>query len=95
MAAPTKLVTEKGPRTLDVKKGDRVRLLLPLWDGTQRFEAGEEIHWQFDTPPSVEQACLASEKETPLDAPAMTDGKPPPGYVDPRTNEPIAAPPSV
>lgn len=95
MAAPTKLVTDKAPRTLDVKKGDRVRLLQPHWDGTQYFSADEEIHWPHDVPPTVDQACLTTEKVTPLTAPAMTDGKPPVGYVDPRTNEPMAAPPSA
>ena len=56
MATPTKLVTYKGPRTLDVKKGDKVRLLVPHHDGTQYFNAGEEIYWYSDTPPTVEQA---------------------------------------
>lgn len=87
MAPPTKLLGEKEPR-LAIKKGDRVRLLLPLWDGTQRFEAGEEISWPLDVSPTAEQACLASDKETPLDAPVMTDGRPPEGYIDPRTGQP-------
>ena len=94
MAAPIKSVGEKEPR-LAVKKGDRVRLLLPLWDGTQRFEAGEEIVWTLENPPTVEQACLASEKETPLDAPVMTDGRPPEGYLDPRTGLPFVPAPAV
>lgn len=94
MAAPIKSVGEKEPR-LAIKKGDRVRLLLPLWDGTQRFEAGEEISWPFDMAPTVEQACLASEKETPLDAPVMTDGRPPEGYLDPRTGQPFVQAPAV
>jgi hypothetical protein len=87
-------VNEKSPRTLDVNKGDRVRLLQPMWDGTQYFKADEEIHWPFDEKPSVDQACLVTEKVTPLTAPPMTDGKPPAGYLDPRTNEPLPAPPS-
>jgi hypothetical protein len=90
MAAPIKTVGQVEPR-LAVKKGDRVRLLLPLWDGTQRFEAGEEIVWTLETPPTVEQACFASDKDTPLDAPAMTDGRPPEGYIDPRTGQPYVA----
>jgi hypothetical protein len=90
MAAPIKSVGQTEPR-LSIKKGERVRLLLPLWDGTQRFESGEVITWPFDTPPTVEQACLASDKETPLDAPVMTDGRPPEGYLDPRTGKPFVA----
>ena len=84
MAAPTKRVGETTAR-LEVQKGERVRLLLPYWDGFQRFEADEVIVWTNDTPPTVEQACLVSEVATPLDAPAMTDGKPPSDYIDPRT----------
>lgn len=84
MAAPTKRVGEETAR-LDIKKGDRVRLLLPYWDGFQRFEADEVIVWTNDTPPTTDQACLASEAATPLTAPAMTDGKPPADYIDPRT----------
>lgn len=94
MAAPIKSVGEKEPR-LAVKKGDRVRLLLPLWDGTQRFEAGEEIVWTLDIAPTTEQACLASDRETPLDAPVMTDGRPPEGYLDPRTGLPFVPAPAV
>ena len=94
MATPVKTVGEKEAR-LSIKKGDRVRLLLPLWDGTQRFEAGEEIVWTLDTPPTTEQACLASEKETPLDAPPMTSGEPPAGYIDPRTGLPFVPAPNV
>lgn len=94
MATPIKTVAEKEPR-LAIKKGDRVRLLLPLWDGTQRFEAGEEIVWTLETPPTAEQACLASEKETPLDAPPMTSGDPPDGYIDPRTGAPFEPPVGV
>lgn len=93
MAAPTKRVGEDTAR-LDIKKGERVRLLLPYWDGFQRFEADEVIVWTNDTPPTVDQACLASETATPLTAPAMTDGKPPAGYVDPRTGGPLPPTPS-
>ena len=89
MAAPTKRVGEETAR-LEIKKGERVRLLLPYWDGFQRFEADEVIVWTNDTPPTTDQACLLSEVATPLTAPAMTDGKPPAGYVDPRTGGPLA-----
>lgn len=88
MATAPKLVTDKDPRNLDVKKGDRVRLLLPLWDNVQRYEADEIIIWPFDYPPSVDQACLPDEAVPALTAPAMGDGKPPPGYVDARTGRP-------
>lgn len=87
MATAPKLVTDKAPRTLDVKKGDRVRLLLPLWDNVQKYEIDEIIIWPFDYPPSTDQACLPEEKSAALLAPAMGDGKPPEGYVDARTGQ--------
>lgn len=91
MAAPTKRVGEETAR-LDIKKGERVRLLLPYWDGFQRFEADEVIVWTNDTPPTVDQACHAADPATPLTAPAMTDGKPPADYVDPRTGGKLPPP---
>lgn len=94
MATAPKLVTDKAPRTLDVKKGDRVRLLLPLWDNVQRYETDEVIAWPFDYPPEVHQACLPEEKVPALTAPAMGDGKPPEGYVDARTGKPLDIPSS-
>ncbi len=88
MATAPKLVTDKGPRFLDVKKGDRVRLLKPLWDNVQRYETDEVIAWPFDYPPEDHQACLPDEQVPELKAPAMGDGKPPAGYVDARTGKP-------
>ena len=74
------------PKTLeDVKKGDLVRLLEPHYDGFQRFEAGTEVRWWNEIPPDPRNACLPEAAETPLDAPPMTDGKPPADYLDPQT----------
>lgn len=88
MAIPAKTFKE-GTRYLEgVKKGDRVRLLLPIYDGVERISEGEVIMWPYDDPPTLEVACHVDQKQTPLTAPAFTDGKPPPGYVDPRTGEP-------
>lgn len=87
MATAPKLTTDKAPRTLDVKKGDRVRLLQPLWDNVQRYETDEVIHWPFDYPPEVHQACKPDEDIPDLKAPAMGDGTPPAGYVDGRTGK--------
>ena len=87
MATAPKLVTDKTPRNLNVKKGDRVRLLLPLWDNVQYYRAGEIIIWPFEYPPSVDQACLPDDQVPDLKAPAMGDGKPPEGYVDARTGQ--------
>jgi hypothetical protein len=95
MAAPTKLVTDKDPRLLAVKKGEQVRLLLPLWDNVQYIPADTVIHWPFDHAPTVDQACLVSEPAAALKAPPMTDGKPPADYIDPVTNKPLPPPPSV
>lgn len=87
MATAPKLVTDKTPRFLDVKKGDRVRLLLPLWDNVQYIQADQIIIWPFDYQPEIHQACLPEEMNPVLTAPAMGDGKPPPDYVDPRTGQ--------
>lgn len=87
MATAPKLVTDKAPRTLDVKKGDRVRLLQPLWDNVQYYKTDEVIIWPFDYPPEVDQACLPDVAIPELTAPAMGDGKPPEGYVDARTGK--------
>lgn len=89
MATAPKLVTDKAPRTLDVKKGDRVRLLLPLWDNVQLYKADEIIAWPFDHPPEVHQAVLPDVAVPELTAPAMGDGKPPAGYLDARTGKPL------
>ncbi len=89
MATAPKLVTDKAPRTLDVKKGDRVRLLLPLWDNVKLYSADEIIFWPFDYPPEVHQACLPEQGNPELLAPAMGDGRPPEGYLDASTGKPI------
>jgi len=70
-----------------VSKGDPVRLLVAHYDGFQRFEAGSIVHWWNDEPPTVRNAALVETPETPLTAPAMTDGKPPADYVDPVTGK--------
>lgn len=95
MATAPKLVTDKAPRNLDVKKGERVRLLLPLWDNVQYYQADEVIHWPFDYPPSVDQACLPDDVVAASTAPPMGDGKPPEGYLDPRTGQPYTQPHGV
>lgn len=95
MANAPKLVTDKAPRTLDVKKGDRVRLLLPLWDNVQRYEADEVIYWPLDYPPDISQACLPDDVVPESTAPPMGDGKPPAGYINPRTGQPYTAPHGV
>lgn len=87
MATAPKLVTDKGPRNLDVTKGDRVRLLLPLWDNVQYYETDEIIAWPFDYPPEIHQACLPDVQIAALTAPAMGDGKPPENYLDARTGQ--------
>lgn len=89
MATAPKLVTDKGPRYLDVQKGDRVRLLKPLWDNVQRYEVDEVIAWPFDYQPEDHQACLPDQGIPELTAPAMGDGKPPEGYLDARTGLPL------
>lgn len=95
MATAPKLTTDKAPRNLDVKKGDRVRLLQPFWDNVQRFEADEVIVWPFDYPPDINQACLPDEVPAASTAPAMGDGRPPAGYLDPRTGQPYTPPQGV
>lgn len=76
------------PTTLDaVKKGDWVRLLEPHYDGFKRIEAGTDVRWWNDTPPDERHACLPELALTPRDAPPMTDGKPPAGYLDPETGK--------
>lgn len=89
MATAPKLFTDTDEPRLNVKKGDRVRLLQPLHDGVQYFYEGEVISWPLDTPPTAAQAASAKDKATPLDAPVFSDAKPPEGYIDPRTNEPL------
>lgn len=93
--ATTKLVTDKEDPRLPVKKGDRVRLLLPLWDGVQMYAADEIIYWPLDTAPVVTQACLPDERNTALDAPPMQDGTPPANYVDARTGQKLEKAPTV
>lgn len=89
MATAPKLFTDEKEPRLNVKKGDRVRLLQPLHDGVQYFYEGEFISWPLDTPPTTAQATYATDKVTPLDAPVFADGKPSEGYIDPRTDQPL------
>lgn len=89
MAKGPKLVENTEPVYLDVQQGDRVRLLKPLWDGVQRYEVDEIIIWPFAYQPEDHQACLPEENIPELTAPAMGDGKPPPGYTDARTGRPL------
>ena len=89
---PAPTTTETRPPPGDellkgVSKGDLVRLLVAHYDGFQRFEAGSIVHWWNDEPPTVRNAALVETPETPLTAPAMTDGKPPSDYVDPVTGK--------
>ena len=76
---------------MNVQKGTKVYLLEPLWDGTQYFQANEDIFWPFDVPPSSRQASMVAPDLQPK-APPMGDGTPPEGYIDPRTGEPLAKP---
>lgn len=71
----------------DIKRGDLVRLLEPHYDGYQRFEAGTVVRWWNDEPPNARNVTHADNPETPLTAPAMTDGKPPADYLDPTTGK--------
>ena len=87
MARTPKTVEQDTVRLDEIKQGDRVRLLLPLFDNVQRIPEGTVIIWPFDHPPTADQACREDEKVTPLTAPPMTDGKPPADYVDPTTGE--------
>lgn len=78
---------------LPVKKGDKVRLLVPHYDGYQLLAADTVVEWWNDDPPSTRNACLPDADQTPLDAPAMTDGKPPAHYKDPKTGKkPVITP---
>lgn len=69
----------------DVKRGDLVRLLVPHYDGYQLLKEGDVVRWWNDEPPDERNACLPEAEQTPLDAPPMTDGKPPADYTDPNT----------
>lgn len=89
MATAPKVFNADSEPRLDVKKGDRVRLLQPLYDGVQYFYEGEVISWPLDTPPTTAQAANAKDKATPLDAPVFSDAKPPADYIDPRTGQPL------
>lgn len=93
--SPEPMVERVGPPTTlaEVRKGDLVRLLEPHYDGFQRFEAGAAVRWWNDTPPDPRNACLPDAPATPLEAPPMTDGKPPADYIDPATGKPPAAVP--
>jgi hypothetical protein len=78
------------PKTLEeVKKGDMVRLLVPHYDGFKLLTADSVVRWWNDTPPSdpLNVALPENSEPTPLDAPAMTDGKPPADYIDPETGK--------
>lgn len=70
-----------------IKRGTLVRLLTPIFDGIQRIPEDTEIYWPHDDPPLATVAVLTGTKDTPLDAPAMTDGKPKADYIDPTTGE--------
>lgn len=78
----------------DVRRGDKVRLLVAHYDGYKRIEAGTVVDWWNDTPPDERNACLPEVAETPLTAPPMTSGKPPSGYVDPETGKPPVSQPT-
>ena len=84
--APVRTVGAK-EEYLDCKKGDRLRLLVPHYDGVQRIEADTIVFWWSDEPPLKTSAARAEDKQTPLDAPAFTDGKPSEDYLDPTTGE--------
>lgn len=85
--APAVKTVNDDAQCLDIKKGDRVRLLQPIFDNVQLIPADTVIHWPFDAPPLKSVASYVEDKTTPLDAPAMTDGKPSDSYRDPVTNE--------
>lgn len=82
----TKTFGEAEPR-LKIKRGQKVRLLQPFWDGVQYFDADEVIRWPVDTPPTAAQATYANQKAEAIHAPLFPDAKPPADYVDPRTGE--------
>ncbi len=76
----------KPKMTDEVSKGDLVRLLEPHYDGFQRLEAGAVVRWWNEAPPDPRYAVPAdSAVPAPLEAPPMTDGRPPADYVDPLT----------
>jgi len=80
----------KEPETAQPKswKGTRVRLLVAHYDGYQRLAEGTECNWWEDSKPDPANAVpVGDARPTPLDAPAMTDGRPPADYVDPTSGE--------
>lgn len=69
---------------LDVKKGDKVRLIVDHHDGYQVHKAGSVVRWWSDSPPTAANAQKASDKKpTPLDAPVFPNSAPPADYVNP------------
>lgn len=88
---PVKTFGEKEPR-LDIKKGTKVRLLQPFWDGVQYFNADEIIKWPVDTPPTTAQATYANQKAEAINAPLFPPADPPADYIDPRTGEKFEKP---
>jgi len=78
---------------VDVKKGDKVRLLQPINDGVQSFAEGSEVFWPHDTPPHRTVAAHVGDRSpTPLDAPPMGRGKPASDKIDPATGKPYVVP---
>lgn len=93
MATETPAYDEK-EFLVEAKKGARVFLLEPHHDGVRIIPAETEIAWYSDVPPTRRQARLAKDRSpTPLDAPAMTSGKPAEGQIDPTTGKPYVLPP--
>lgn len=90
-AADIKTFGGPEPR-LKIKKGTKVRLLLPFHDGVQYFEADEVIKWPLDTPPTAAQATYANQKAEEIHAPLFPPADPPADYIDPRTGEPFEKP---
>lgn len=87
--AKDKQGVESDPVLEDIKKGDRVLLLEPHFDGFKRIEAGTTVSWWNDDPPNARYVAKVDSKEqNSLTAPPMTDGKPPAGYIDPETGAP-------
>jgi hypothetical protein len=91
-AFPTPPESSTRASQAEVRKGDWVRLLEPHYDGFQRLETGAVVRWWNDAPPDPCNAVPADSSEPmPLDAPPMTDGKPPADYLDPLTGrKPVA-----
>ena len=87
--APEPEVKEPKPDPVltGMKKGDLVRLLEPHYDGFQLLKAGDVVRWWNDDPPNARYVALVETAQTPLTAPAMTDGKPPADYLDPTTGQ--------